>query len=831
MRSTILIILVLASSAWADTNKSVSRVVTVHGSAQMLVTPTQQKISNSPRSERPRTPLDQGGDDCGNATVISSLPYCDQGTTAGYNDDYYEECLGVTGAPDVVYVYSPPSDMVVSISLASGTYSTYLQVYETDTDCNDMWFYDCNNNVPTSCIEGITVYSGYTYYIVADGDWGESGDYVLHVVEGFNCPSTPCNETGVNCDNPISLSTLPYCDARNSSLYQNDFSPSCDSDFGGPDVVYEYIPTQDQFLGISLSSATFETYVEIHESTTGCYDSYLLGCPTVYEGNNSCITGVDVYVGFQYYIYVDGRSGDGGDYTLKIYEGGGCDYTPCSNGSGETCNDAIAINSLPFSYSGTTMGMTNDYNFCSYEDGAPDIVFSYTPSTTHLADILTCGNTLFGSSLYIFRDGDTNSPFYQCGPRSCYTFFGGFWQNAAIYCFEFEQGHDYCIVVDGTSASSFGPFVFDMYETAVEACNIGELCPLPDTETEPNNSCNPLQFDPDTLVFGDAVAGTICEPGDRDFYWVVTPEDRWNIIGVQAGPNCDIGGADMGISFVNVNGCYVTDPCNTCSWISGCGPETVAVVVAGLGDCYTGPYKVLVDSIAVPYDECDPVACVTAPAIECNVPTLVNTCDGCSSPICQTYRNGCGDGDRAGTGPQKFFRIDVPTTAEYTFDIASVDTNGDVQFSLFTDCVLPRTSCVFAQDQNNTSQHPTGNRWEEHGTVELTPGTYYLHVSQAWGACGDINVLVSCAATPCLPPDSVTIRWNTAGQAEIRYISDGGTYDIFSTNIPNNDGDPRGGDPQWGQRATLFGPAGLTLWTDLDVTSAYRNYVIVKVCP
>lgn len=117
------------------------------------------------------------------------------------------------------------------------------------------------------------------------------------------------------------------------------------------------------------------------------------------------------------------------------------------------------------------------------------------------------------------------------------------------------------------------------------------------------------------------------------------------------------------------------------------------------------------------------------------------------------------------------------------------------------------------------------------GTVSLTPGTYWLHVSREGGGnCGDMTLTVNCAAA-CLPPDSVTIKWTPANVAEIRFTSDGGDYEFYSTDFPKNDGDPRGGDPQWVLRATQNYPAGPSLWTDAAPTSAYRNYTIVRVCP
>ncbi len=834
MHWTLFILFVLETCAWAGVNQTTPGLVTFdNGTKALFNIPSSQIVADDNRN-RPRTPLDQGGEDCFSATEILSLPFCDTGTTVGYNDDHFEQCLGITGAPDVVYSFSPSWDMVVSVSLSSTDYLTYLQIYETETDCNNLLFYDCNNNSPESCVGGITFYSGYTYYIVVDGDFQESGTYLLNVVEGFDCQGTPCgfDGSGDTCEDPLAVNSLPYCDTRNTNFYNDDYFPDCNtSACGERDVVYEYVPIADQFLGITVTSTEFQPHVEIFESEFDCDDRFLYGCANLNSNGNSCIVGVDVYAGYRYYIFVDGHEcGGDGVYTLNIYEGGGCQYTPCGqSGSGETCDDAIPINTLPYAYSGSTLDMNNDYDFCRYDDGAPDIVFSYTPSYTHLADILTCGNTLFESSLYIFRDGDTSFPFYSCGPRSCYTFFGGFWSNAAIYCFEFEVGHSYCIVVDGAWSYSNGPFLLEIYETAVETCDIGELCPGPFTETEPNNSCAG-QLDPDTLVSGDTLSGTICEPGDADYFYVQTPEDIWNIVGVEAGPACEPGANDIGVSLVYPDNCYETDPCLNCGWVYGCGPELLAFKVAGIGDCYTGPYKIVVRTEPAPIDECDPGSCVTAPALVCGTPTAVNTCDGCQTPICQSYRDGC-SGERGYAGPQKFYRLDVPATAEYTIDVSAVDTTQDVQFSVFTDCVLPRTTCVFSQDQNYWAQNPTGPRWTETGTVSLDPGTYFLHVAQTYGSCGDINVLLSCAASPCLPPDSLTIKWTTASTAELRFISDGGTYEIYSTNIPNNDGDPRGADPQWSLRTTQAFAAGQALWTDASVTDAYRNYVVLKVCP
>ncbi|MEE9553076.1 MAG: carboxypeptidase regulatory-like domain-containing protein, partial [candidate division Zixibacteria bacterium] len=85
----------------------------------------------------------QGGDNIGNATVITSLPYNDAGTTSGYANDYDEICpYSGSTSPDVVYAYTPGSNQMVDITLCNGSaYDTKLYVYENSAGntiaCND----------------------------------------------------------------------------------------------------------------------------------------------------------------------------------------------------------------------------------------------------------------------------------------------------------------------------------------------------------------------------------------------------------------------------------------------------------------------------------------------------------------------------------------------------------------------------------------------------------------------------------------------------------------------------------------------------------------------
>jgi uncharacterized protein YegL len=128
--------------------------------------------------------LDQGGEDCASATLISSLPYSDTGTTVGFANDYDGGCVG-SGAPDVVYAYTPATAQVVNVSLCGSSYDTGLYIFEgscagSPIACNDDF---CGVQ---SEVDNVTLTAGTTYYIVVDGFASEAGDYALNIVEVIN---------------------------------------------------------------------------------------------------------------------------------------------------------------------------------------------------------------------------------------------------------------------------------------------------------------------------------------------------------------------------------------------------------------------------------------------------------------------------------------------------------------------------------------------------------------------------------------------------------------------------------------------------------------------
>jgi len=126
----------------------------------------------------------QGGDDIASATVISSMPYLDSGTTIGYQDDYQESGVGGSStAPDVVYSYTPGVNEMVEIDLCESSYLTNLWVYRNSEDTVvAITRFGCPSNPVRSYLDSVVMDAGETYYIVIDGDFtsSDSGDYVIN---------------------------------------------------------------------------------------------------------------------------------------------------------------------------------------------------------------------------------------------------------------------------------------------------------------------------------------------------------------------------------------------------------------------------------------------------------------------------------------------------------------------------------------------------------------------------------------------------------------------------------------------------------------------------
>jgi hypothetical protein len=135
-----------------------------------------------------------GGETIADAVVIPALPFSDTGATCDNINDYDEAC-SYTGStsPDVVYVYTPAANEVVSIDLCYSQYDTKVYVYENTYTpgfpyaCNDDAHFEAPCYTYSSLIEDLPFTAGNTYYIVVDGYGGDCGTFQLDVAVGEEC--------------------------------------------------------------------------------------------------------------------------------------------------------------------------------------------------------------------------------------------------------------------------------------------------------------------------------------------------------------------------------------------------------------------------------------------------------------------------------------------------------------------------------------------------------------------------------------------------------------------------------------------------------------------
>jgi hypothetical protein len=203
------------------------------------------------------------GDTIEECWTIPSLPFFGTGNTCAYIDNYDEACpYDGNWAPDVVYCYSPPHGMFVSISLCDSYYDTKVYVYEDEwTPGFPLYCNDDNSNCfeppvsYTSWLDTVEMGAGHTYYIVIDGYGGDCGDYVLAVNEIVLPP--PCDVICVG---------VPEGEPTCYDGYEDNYNGGCNSSG------WAYIPVSPSPIVYCGESGVFDYDGSTYRDT----DWYLL---------------------------------------------------------------------------------------------------------------------------------------------------------------------------------------------------------------------------------------------------------------------------------------------------------------------------------------------------------------------------------------------------------------------------------------------------------------------------------------------------------------------------------------------------------------------------
>jgi hypothetical protein len=198
------------------------------------------------------------GENCTNALTLT-VPSTVNGNTCGFMDDLNAACpWAVTGGLDVVYVYSPPENQMVTFDLCGSSFDTKMYVFDgscqgTPIGCNDDFGGTCGSDGFKSRIECLNLQVNHNYYVVVDGyDGAACGNYVLTTTI---CP--PCQVPSVSGD--VVEVTEPW--PVNGTYSTTDPDGGCNND-----------PSPPLFMNITCGQAIYgHTFMYTDSATSSIY--------------------------------------------------------------------------------------------------------------------------------------------------------------------------------------------------------------------------------------------------------------------------------------------------------------------------------------------------------------------------------------------------------------------------------------------------------------------------------------------------------------------------------------------------------------------------------
>ena len=318
---------------------------------------------------------------------------------------------------------------------------------------------------------------------------------------GGYCLVDECRPEGDTCANPFTVGALPFVGTGDTTGATPDYGYSvgaCPPETGGwglgaRDQVWEFTPA---------ITATY--FVELD----GSFDSNLYIVTDCGDVNGTCVAGdedvgstnpeellIKLEAGVTYYIIADGWSNSSsqhGAYTLTI------------EAVGDTCASAHPVNSMPFSFQGSTVDATDQYSYTAgqcppetggWGSGSKDEVFTFTPAVNATFEIILDAG--FDSNLYVITDCSDAGGSCVAGDEDPGT------AAAEELILDLTAGVTYYIIVDGYSGAS---------QQGVYTLTIEDVTCVPDTCADLGNTCG---------TWDDGCGGTLecgtCAPGEECF--------------------------------------------------------------------------------------------------------------------------------------------------------------------------------------------------------------------------------------------------------------------------------------------------------------------------
>ena len=332
-----------------------------------------------------------------------------------------EEGVSYTGATtflasQVWYAFTPDESGVFAISLADSAFDTTLTVFGT-CDGEPLAFNDDDGFLMTSALT-MPLDAGVTYFILIDGFWGDSGNYVLRVESAMAAP-------GESCFSAVEIAL----DSVNEGAIE----------MTAPEAWYAFTPSKSGDYVISLQESEFDTILAVYDGCGGPALGY-----NDDSGDMRSRLGMYLYEGTSYSIKVSGWMGETGLYRLQVTS-----VTPPPH---DTVGKAVPIDaSQPFT--GSTDGATSTlaYTECSIADSR-DVWHSYVPAASGYVRITLDGDG-FDATLAIFDE-------FRGAALACNDDVNSCSMDSSL-CVDLVQGVSYLIRVAGYDGMT-GPYTLTL---------------------------------------------------------------------------------------------------------------------------------------------------------------------------------------------------------------------------------------------------------------------------------------------------------------------------------------------------------------------------------
>jgi len=378
---------------------------------------------------------DRDGRSCEGAIVIEHLPSDEIVNTHDYPTYLLE--FNVTDRVEVkgkwYYVKGTNDAIVVDTCNEKTQFKTFIAVYHSCDISSSGYHYDDLVHTEKCSID---VYGDQDkdYYVFVGGlrTTNESfNEGEMHV--SFDKGETPSADV---CDRAIEVDSMPFVSSE-STVSSELVADKCQSSDVFPGIWYHLVGSGNSFTAHTCNDETdFDTVISVHSSCNFEEDT----CVATNDdscGRHSVVT-FETEAGKDYYIFVTGSDKQRGPFVLSVLEVG-------FSGHG-VCTDSVEVDSIPFTYHGSTKLVKSSYSHCQNKDRR-GLWFHIKRVQTELLAMTCDDNVGFSdTAIDVFSDcSQTEQVGTQCvGTNDDYCGL-----NAAVVLPSKEDG--YYIFVSGTS--------------------------------------------------------------------------------------------------------------------------------------------------------------------------------------------------------------------------------------------------------------------------------------------------------------------------------------------------------------------------------------------